>query len=69
MNLNEVLDNDGRSELYLGKIADAMTEWEGPIAEHLRLSPSEIANINAAHPARLDLQKYVNFVSIIMEIR
>ena len=34
MNLDKVLDCDDKSELHLGKIADAMTEWDGLIAEH-----------------------------------
>ena len=58
VNLDKVLDSDGKSELHLGKIADAMTEWEGKSAEHLRLSPPDIHEINKAHPARLDLQRY-----------
>ena len=34
-NLDKVLDSDGKSELHLGKIADAMTEWEGKSAERV----------------------------------
>lgn len=59
INLDKVLDSDGKSELHLGKIADAMIEWEGKIAEHLCLTPADINDVKAAHPMRLDLQKYV----------
>ena len=59
MNLDKVLDYDNKSEVHLGEIADTMTEWEGPIAEHLNLTPAEINDIKAEHPTKLGLQKYV----------
>lgn len=55
--LDQVLDvnNDGVSK-HLGQIADAMHEWEGPIAEHLGLTKAEIAAIKTQHPRKLMLQ-------------
>ena len=44
-------------ESHLGKIADSMTEWEGLIADKLKLKPSDVANIKAAYPRKLNLQK------------
>ena len=44
--------------MHIGKIADAMTEWEGKIAEHLHLSSPVVNEIRTANPTRLDLQKY-----------
>ena len=58
VNLDKVLDHDGKSELHLGKIADAMIDWEGKIAEYLNLSSPDVHEIKTAHSARLDLQKY-----------
>ena len=40
----------------LGKIADSMYEWEGPIAERLELSPADVAAIKMKHPGELKLQ-------------
>ena len=60
VNLDKVLDHDRKSELHLGKIADAMIDWKGKIAEHLHLSLPDIEEIKMAHPTRLDLQKYEN---------
>ena len=37
MNLDKVLDSDGKGEVHLGEIADAMPVWEGKIAEMLHL--------------------------------
>ena len=34
---------------HLGQIADAMYEWEGPIAEQLELTRADIAAINEEH--------------------
>ena len=54
---DQVLDfnNDGVSR-HLGQIADNMYEWEGPIAEHLGLTPADVAAINTKHPKNLKLQ-------------
>ena len=54
---DQVLDfnNDGVSR-HLGQIADNMCEWEGPIAEHLGLTPADVATINTKHPKNLKLQ-------------
>jgi hypothetical protein len=41
---------------HLGQIADAMYEWEGPIAEQLELTRADIAAINKKHPGELKLQ-------------
>ena len=40
----------------LGKIADSMYEWEGSIAEQLKLSPVDVAAIKKKHPWELKLQ-------------
>ena len=41
---------------HLGQIADAMYEWEGPIAEQLGLTKADVAAIRIAHPYDLKLQ-------------
>ena len=41
---------------YLGKIADMMVEWEGPIADVLKLTASDVADIKTKYPQRLKLQ-------------
>ena len=43
-------------ESHLGEIADSMTEWEGPIADKLKLKPSDVASIKTEHPRKLKLQ-------------
>ena len=48
-------ENGGVSK-HLGQIADAMYEWEGPIAEQLELTRADIAAIKAKHPGELKLQ-------------
>ena len=55
--LDQVLDfeNDGVSK-HLGQIADAMYEWEGPIAEQLGLTRADVAAIKTKHPGVLKLQ-------------
>ena len=60
VDLDKVLDDDEMSELHLGKIADAMFDWKGKIAEHLHLSLPETEEIKMANRERLDLQKYKN---------
>ena len=46
---------DGVS-VHLGLIADFMYEWEGPVAEQLNLTQSDIAAIKKKHPDDLHLQ-------------
>ena len=41
---------------HLGQIADAMYEWEGPVAEQLGLTPADIAAIKMKYPSELKLQ-------------
>ena len=55
--LNKVLDfeHDGVPK-HLGQIADAMYEWEGPIAEQLELTKVDVAAINKKYPGELKLQ-------------
>ena len=55
--LDQVLDfeNDGVSK-HLGQIADAMYEWEGPIAEQLGLTRADVAAIKTKYPSELKLQ-------------
>jgi hypothetical protein len=48
-------ENDGVSK-HLGQIADAMYEWEGPIAEQLGLTKADVAAIKTKHPGELKLQ-------------
>jgi hypothetical protein len=43
-------------ESHLGKVADSMSEWEGPIADNLKLKPGDVANIKTAYPRKLNLQ-------------
>ena len=52
--LDRVLDSDNPK--HLGEIADQMAEWEGPIAEWLDLTSSEIAGVKIKHPRNLQLQ-------------
>ena len=42
-------------EKHIGKIADSMFEWEGPIAEELELRRSDIADIKTEHK-KMNLQ-------------
>ena len=48
-------ENDGVSK-HLGQIADAMHEWEGPIAEQLGLTPVDVAAIKMKYRGELRLQ-------------
>ena len=43
-------------ESHLGEIADSMAEWEGPIADKLKLRANDVANIKTEHPKKLNLQ-------------
>ena len=54
---DQVLDfnNNGVSR-HLGHIADKMCEWEGPIAEGLKLTLTDIEAIKVKHPGKLILQ-------------
>ena len=57
MTTDQVIDSANQGVLNdLGQIADAMCEWEGPIAEQLRLTKPEVAAIKAKHPGNLGLQ-------------
>ena len=51
---NQELDFD--SVGHLGQIADNMREWEGPIAEGLKLTLTDIEAIKVKHPGKLILQ-------------
>ena len=55
--LQQVLDsmNDGVSK-HLGQIAEAMYEWEWPVAEELGLQTADIASIKCKHRTELKLQ-------------
>ena len=44
-------------EKHIGEIADFIVEWEGPIAENLRLRRSDIEVIKTKYPQKLNLQK------------
>ena len=55
--LDQVLDfESGGVSTHLGQIADAMHEWEGPIAEQLGLTRADIAAIKTKYPGELRLQ-------------
>ena len=41
---------------HLGQIADSMYEWEGTIADELRLTWADIAAIKTKYPTSLKLQ-------------
>ena len=41
---------------HLGRIADSMYEWEGPVAEQLGLTQADIAAIKTKHPTELKLR-------------
>ena len=57
--LDRVLDSEhGGVSKHLGQIADAMYEWEGPIAEQLELTKPDIAAIWTKYPRELNLQTY-----------
>ena len=40
----------------LGPIADSIVEWKGPIADELKLTPSDVAAIETQYPQKLKLQ-------------
>lgn len=40
----------------LGPIADSIVEWKGPIADKLKLTPSDVADIETKYPQKLKLQ-------------
>ena len=42
--------------LHLGQIADSMFVWEGPIADQLGLTPTDVAAIKTRYPGELKLQ-------------
>ena len=44
-------------EKHLGKIADSVVEWEGPIADELKLRASDVEEIKTKYPQKLKLQK------------
>ena len=44
------------SNTHLGRIADSLSEWEGPIADNLELTPSDVAAIKTSYPSKLHLQ-------------
>ena len=55
--LDHVLDFENCGvPLHLGKIADFMYEWEGPVAEQLGLTLADVVAIKTKHPFELRLQ-------------
>ena len=44
-------------EKHLGEIADSMAEWEGPIADKLKLRASDVEEIKTNYPRKFKLQK------------
>ena len=51
---------DERGQLmprHLGKMAESMTDWEGPIADHLGLSEPDRSDISDKNPRQPELQR------------
>ena len=44
-------------EEQLNEIADSMAEWEGPIADKLKLRKTDVEEIKTKYPQKLMLQK------------
>ena len=44
------------AEKDLGQIADSMYEWQGRIADELKLTPADVAGIELKQPTKLNLQ-------------
>ena len=42
--------------MHLGRIANSIVEWEGPIAKSLSLTEADVAEIKTKHPRSLKLQ-------------
>ena len=47
---------DHRGSALLGRIADKMDQWEGPIAENLGLTRADVAAIKVEYEHKLTLQ-------------
>ena len=43
-------------EKYLGDIADSVNEWEGQIADKLKLKASDVEDIKKKYPQKFKLQ-------------
>ena len=55
--MDRVLDFEhGGVSKHLGQVADAMYEWEGPIADQLELTKADVAAIKVKYPGELKLQ-------------
>ena len=55
--LNQALDSEnGGVPNHLGDIAEFMYEWEGKVADELKLTTADVSNIKKLHPDRLNLQ-------------
>ena len=55
--LDQGLDSEsGGVSTHLGLIADAINEWEGPIAERLGLTDVDVAAIKTEYPGKPKLQ-------------
>ena len=60
ISLGDVLDSKSSSVLkHLGEIADSMYEWEGAVAENLKLTPADIVDIKTQYPKKMNLQVLV----------
>ena len=44
-------------EEQLNEIADSIAEWEGPIADKLKLRKTDVEEIKTKYPQKLMLQK------------
>ena len=60
ISLSRVIDSGNYGvPKHLGRIADSMDEWEGPVAEELNLTKADVAKIKLKYPIDLNLQTYV----------
>ena len=55
--LNKEIDSDsGGVPKHLGEIADSIAEWEGKIAEELRLTEADVVAIKIQYPSNHRMQ-------------
>ena len=58
--LDDVVDSRNNDvPEHLGKIADSMYEWEGAVAENLKLTKADVTNITKKFPIEMNLQALV----------
>ena len=63
--LGMIIDSEnGGVPKHLGKIADSMYEWEGKVAEELKLSQADVAAIKTKNSSNLRLQMYDIIITV-----